>query len=611
MSAVCDVLIIGAGGAALRAALAAYEQDPGLDIVLATKGEPGHSGVTATACSDRMAFHATLPTTAPGGADAWRHHADDIYHIGGYVSDADLAAVLAHGGARAFDDLDRLGVPWVRRADGTVDQFVTDGSEYARACYTGPYTANHIEAALVRRLADTPVRFLGRQMVATLLHDAASRRVTGAALISQHTGEITAWAAGAVVLASGGAGQAFAVNVFPPDCTGDGHALAYRAGAELVNLEFIQIGLCSIATGLACSGSMMRALPRLVNDAGDEFLPRYMPGASPARIYETLFAKGASWPVSYDEPSHVIDIAVAQEQSHGRRVYMDYARNPEALDMAAMPGHIRDWYSGAEGSGSGLGASLNTPLARLQAINRPSIDWLAERGVRLEAGDMIEIAPAVQHFQGGVKIRAQAQTTLPGLYAAGEVAGGQHGANRPGGNALLDTQVFGRIAGESAARDARANRPQPMDDDKARATVQALFTADGMDAGTVRREVQAAMSAACGVYRTEPHLRELLAHLDEMARAGVRPATNTADLAAAVEALNILQVARMVAAAALERDESRGPHLRFEPDSLTPLSRDDEGWRRYLVVRRGQDGPTLERRGQDGPTLERREPVRC
>jgi succinate dehydrogenase/fumarate reductase flavoprotein subunit len=593
MSLTCDVLVVGGGGAALRAAIAACEARPGAEVLLVTKGTLGQSGVTATACSDRMAFHATLPDTAPGGADNWRYHADDIYRLGGYVSDADLAAVLARNAGTAFAYLDHLGVPWARRADGRVDQFVTDGSAYPRACYTGPYTANHIEAALVRRLRELPVRVLEQQMAAELILSPDGNRVAGAALIAQGSGVVTAVAAGAVVLATGGAGQIYAVNVFPPDCTGDGYALAYRAGAELVNLEFIQIGLCSLATGLACSGSMMRALPRLVNDAGEEFLPRYFPAGTPAaHIYETLFAKGASWPLSYDEPSHVIDIAVATEQAAGRRVFMDYARDPLGLDLAVLPERIRAWYSGAEGLAGG--GATDTPLARLAAINRPSIAWLAERGVDLEAGDRVEIAPAVQHFQGGVKIGPDAGTTMAGLYAAGEVAGGQHGANRPGGNALMDSQVFGRIAGEAAAAAViPAAVGAPLTDKSARAAVAGLLHGR-LPAETVRRAVRQAMARWAGVYRTAAGLRALNAELDELAAAG--------PTAEGIEALDLLQAAQLVARAAAVRAESRGPHLRFpEGGALEPLPRDDPAWQRYIVLRRGADG-------QPAPAL--REPVR-
>lgn len=592
----CDVLVVGGGGAALRAAIAAYEAAPGARITLVTKGELGRSGVTATACSDRMAFHATLPTTEPGGPEAWRHHAEDIYRLGGEVSDADLAETLARNAAAALDYLDRLGVPWVRTSDGIIDQFITDGSHYARACYTGPYTANHIEAALLGRLRQLPIEVIERCMVGELLRD-ASGSVAGAALIAQDTGAVQALAANAVVLATGGAGQIFEGNVYPPDCTGDGYALAYRAGAELVNLEFIQIGLCSLQTGLACSGSMMRALPRLVNDQDEEFLPRYFPPETDAaQLYAVLFAKGANWPVSYDEPSHRIDLAVTAERAAGRRVFLDYGHDPVGLRLDDLAQHVRAWYQETKGMRIAAGDALSTPLARLRAINPPAIAWLRERGVDLETGERVEIAPAVQHFQGGVKIGPLGQTTAPGLYAAGEVAGGQHGANRPGGNALLDAQVFGRLAGEAAARWALAQgQPTAWSDAAAQAAVKALLRPGGADAEAARAQVRHAMSAACGVHRTAQGLRSLCQLLAGLEGEGLWG--QEGDLARAVEAVNMLQAARLVALVAAERDESRGPHLRFpESGSLQPIPRDDAHWRRYLVLRRGPGEPTIEAR---------------
>ncbi|MFO7917564.1 MAG: FAD-binding protein, partial [Anaerolineae bacterium] len=571
----CDVLVVGGGGAALRAAIAAHERDPDLEIVLVTKGKLGQSGVTATACSDRMAFHATLPTTEPGGDEAWRYHAEDIYRIGGHVSDADLAIIPARNAAQAFDYLDELGVPWARRPDGTVDQFVTDGSAYARACYTGPYTANHIEEALLGRLLELHIAVREEEMVAELLMDEKDKSVGGALLVSERDETVTALSAKAIILATGGAGNIYAVNVYPPDCTGDGYALAYRAGAELVNLEFIQIGLCSLETNLACSGSMMRALPRLVNDAGEEFLPRYVAQAKGRggreNPHDILFVKGASWPVSYREPSHIVDVAVTMERMAGHRVFLDYTRDPAGLDVAALSPKVRSWYRNR-----GLTAgdpAMGSPLARLKAINRPSVTWLAERGIDLEAGDMVEIAPAIQHFQGGIKIRTHAETTVEGLFAAGEVAGGHHGANRPGGNALLSSQVFGRIAGESAATYARTKGSKKVPGD-ARRTIEELFSPTGEDATTARRTVRAAMDEAAAVYRTTSGLEELVEKLDTLAQKGVAP--GDAPLNVALETVNALQTARLVARAALAREESRGPHLRFPGDgSIKPLPRDD------------------------------------
>lgn len=358
---------------------------------------------------------------------------------------------------------------------------------------------------------------------------------------------------------------------------------------------------------------MMRALPRLVNDRDEEFLARYLPpGMPPSEMYNLLFAKGASWPVSVNEPSHLIDVAVDRELAAGRRVYLDYARDPQGLKFDSLSERARAWYRS-----KGLEAGdprLSSPLERLKAINPPAVEWLAARGIHLAAGDRVEVAPAVQHFQGGVKIRTHAETTLRGLYAAGEVAGGQHGANRPGGNALLDAQVFGRIAGESAAEQALAARedgagPRPSPQEASEA-VQRLFAPDGLAAEQVREQVRQAMSAACGVYRTEGGLRALVRELEELAAHGVN--AQGVPLAYAVEVVNILQVAQLVARAALERDESRGPHLRFsddvgagsKPAPTLPLPQDDERWALYTVIRRGARGPLLERRQPVRPRRE-------
>jgi len=594
-----DVLIIGGGGAALRAACAAREMAPRLRVALVTKGKLGQSGVTATACSDRMAFHATLETTEPGGPDAWRYHAQDIYRIGGYVSDADLADVLARNAADAFHYLDHLGVPFVRRPDGTVDQFVTDGSKYARACYTGPYTANHIEEALVRRARELNLEVWEHHMVAELLPATEGTRIAGALAIDTRTEERVLFQAQAVIVATGGAGQAFAVNVFPPDCTGDGYALAYRAGAELVNLEFIQIGLSSVKTKLACSGSMMRALPRLVNDEGQEFLPRYFPPRTPlGQVYTVLFKKGASWPVSNEEPSRIIDIAVHYERAMGRRVYLDYSANPVGLNWEGLSPEVHNWYRDAKGVALTDPQVRDSPLRRLQAINQPAGDWLRERGIHLEAGDRVEVAPAAQHFQGGVKIRARAETTLSGLFAAGEVAGGQHGANRPGGNALLDCQVFGRIAGESAVEGVPKLKGTTEVDLQALTQAESALeelTAEGrgLSASQFRACLQQVVSRAVGVVRTEAGLRQGLEELSELRAEGLR--ADERGLAYAVESRNLLEVAQLLLTAALARDESRGPHLRFAHEGdMVPIPRDEERWQRYLILRRGAEGSLLE-----------------
>ena len=587
-----EVVIVGSGGAALRAALAA--QARGAGVLVLTKGRVGETGVTALSCSDRMAFHATLEHTDPGGPDAWRYHAEDIYRIGGRVSDASLARILARGAGEAFHTLEGLGVPFAKGEDGRADQFVTDGSQYARACYTGPYTANDIHEALRREVGRQKVPVLENVMATDVLVD-ASGHAAGVRLADGRT-----VGAGAVVLATGGAGEAYEVNVFPPRLTGDGFAMAYRAGAELVNLEFIQIGLSSVKTKLACSGSLMRAWPRLVDEDDREFLFDYFPaGTSPEEVYRILFRKGASWPLSNEEPSRIIDIAVFSEMQQGHTVYMDFSGNPSRLEIGRLDAGLWAKYPKIAALSLAEPPMADSPLERLKAINRPSVEWLAERGIDLDKGDRIELAPACQHFQGGVKIDEQAETTVPGLFAAGECAGGQHGANRPGGNALMDAQVFGKIAGEAAAERARESTPgEPVE----RSAEAGAARGSVMDVADVRSQIQHLMTMNASVKRTAQGVAEALKALSELT---ARPWQGE-DTEMVAETRNIALVAEMVLRACGERTESRGPHLFFDsPESTAPLPRQDPGWQQYLVIHRGPDGEmAVDRRDPVAPDWE-------
>jgi len=584
-----DVVIVGSGGAALRAALAA--RDAGASVLILTKGELGKAGVTALSCSDRMAFHATLEHTEPGGPDAWRYHAEDIYRIGGRVSDANLACILAQGAAEAFHFLDSLGVPFAKDDAGRADQFVTDGSKYARACYTGPHTANDIHEALRSEVRRRGLPVVENVMAVDVALDAAGR----AASVRLADGGLVR--AGAVILATGGAGLAYEVNVFPDGMTGDGHAMALRAGAELVNLEFIQFGLSSVKTKLACSGSLMRAWPRLVSGDDREFLADYFPaGTPPEEMYAVLFRKGASWPVSYEEPSHVIDVAVFSEMQQGRTVWMDFSQNPAGLDLSRMDPALWGKYANIARLRLTEPPLADSPLERLKAINQPSVAWLAERGIDLAADDRIELAPACQHFQGGIKIDTRAATTVPGLFACGEAAGGQHGANRPGGNALMDSQVMGRIAGEQAADLARTAPPgDPGEADD----VEPPTRGEAIDVREARQRIQHLMTMYASIKRTAEGVRAGLAELRDLRG---RP-WNAGDAGEAflAETRNIALVAEMVLTACGARPESRGPHLWFDaPDAITPLPRKDPEWRKYNVLRRDADG---------GIAIETRRPV--
>jgi succinate dehydrogenase / fumarate reductase flavoprotein subunit len=437
-------------------------------------------------------------------------------------------------------------------------------------------------------------------MAVELIVGQGEKAVIGALCMDMKSDEFFAVGAHSVVLATGGAGSAFKVNVYPEGMTGDGYSLAYRAGAELVNLELIQIGLSSVKTKLACSGSLMRAVPRFVNEDGEEFLARYFPaGTSRLEIHTTVFRKGASWPVSQREPSRIIDIAVSREIAQGKKVSLDYGANPDGFAFDTLPEEIKRRYESEKKVPVTDGKRRASPLHRLREINPDSIAWLRGHDVDLETGDTIEIAPAAQHFQGGVKINRHAETTVKNLYAAGECAGGQHGANRPGGNALMDCQVFGKIAGANAAQNAKRRSGGRLSErmiEECRKSVKKMLEGDSSEAASrVRERVQELLSSAAGVVRTEDGLREGIVEVEELMRAGVRVDAN--GMAFALETQAMLDVAKMVMGAAQRRKESRGPHLFFaSPDAIEPLPIDGENWRQYIVIARRDGEMVFERR---------------
>lgn len=579
-----DVIVIGAGGAGLKSAISAYEKDPSLKILLISKKPIGVGGVTANAFSDRMAFHATLSYTLPY-ENNYLYHALDIYKIGGEVSDYNLAEILARRSEEEINYLISIGVPFVRREDGKIDQFLTDGSEYPRACYVGPNTAIEISKALMKRLRETKVEIYENIMVYDFI--VKDNRVIGAKAINVLSQEKYLIQGKAFILATGGAGELYHQNVFTSEMTGDGYAAALRAGAELVNMEFMQIGICHPNILFAESGSMFRALPKIVDENGREFLLDYLKEdrKNPCVLE---FKKGAHWPVSYESPTKVIDLAVYYHIKNGHKVFMNFMENPSYLDYENIPEEILKW---SEKIGKEVFKGT-TPYERLQKINPQIIEWLKEYNIDLSK-ELLPIQNALQHFQGGVKIRENAETSLKGLFAAGEVAGGQHGANRPGGNSLLDTQVFGRIAGESAVNYAKNNDfvDFEIEEEKIEGEIPATFA---------RKKIKDIVSEYGFLVRIEEDIKKGISELRNIREKGIFP--DEKGLAYYYETVNMLDIAEVILHAILIRDESRGPHLRFyrfSPPIMEFVPKKPE-WNKYIVFSK-KDGELR---------FEIREPVR-
>lgn len=564
-----DVVVIGAGGAGLRAALSAKETVPELDVLLISKKPLGKGGTTALACSDRMAFHATLPYTLPV-QENYKHHALDIYRIGGEVSDYDLAEVLARESHKAVEYLLSIGVPFARTKDGTVDQFLTDGSIYPRACYVGPETAIEIGKALIRQIRSTNVHIVENLMVYDFV--VKDQRVLAAKAVDILNNELYLIQAKSFVLATGGAGALYSNNVFPNEMTGDGYAAALRAGAQLVNMEFMQIGICHPNLLFASSGSMFRSLPKIVDETGKEFLLDYLTQEDRQQLAVLEFKKGAHWPVSYESPTKVIDLVIYAHTMKGHKVFLDFTDNPSYFSAHQIPEEILKW---SEKVGRELFFGTN-PFERLVKINPAVVEWLKERHIDLSK-EPLQVRNSLQHFQGGIKIDKNAQTTVKGLYAAGECAGGQHGANRPGGNSLLDTQVFGAIAGRNAAIEARQMTFVPVE------TNQDIFNSGEIPSSNARRLIIETMSKSAFLVRKEGEIARALDTIQSLENQGI--CLDERGLSHLLETKNMLLLAKVILTAILLRDESRGPHLRFshfEPPVMNFLPRKDE-WNKYIV----------------------------
>lgn len=551
-----DVLIIGAGGAGLRAAIAAREA--GADVLVVEKGVPGQSGCTQNSASDWMAFGAALGHADP--ADSPHEHWLDIMMKGALVARPELAQQIAHHAPDRLLDLEKYGARFDKE-DGKFVQILSDGARFPRACGRGADTGPEIMRALLAKARDVGVRFVEGVMAADLVtSQSIPNRALGCWGISLRGEGIVSFTAPAVVVTTGGAGALYSFNVFPDGMTGDGAAMAYRAGARLANMEFIQIGPCIIhPTKFALSGVFWRMNPRLFNAAGEEFLEKRAPAG--IDLAKALHLKGVSYPFSTRNESMYIDIAIFEEMT-----------------------------SGVPGPHGGVFLEIShNPAAEIESRARVPLEHLLERGIDIRR-EPVELAPSIQHFNGGVLIDETAATEIPGLYACGEAAGGQHGADRPGGNALADCQVYGAIAGSEAARYAAIqNLAGQSDVVRAKAEWQfRALCAVPPDTGNywdqALASLQTAMWTNVSIIRTGKRLTDARRLLNTLASRLKR--SRPWNVRSYLEIRNLLDLGGAVVGAAKLRVESRGTHYRADFPK-----RDDSRWVKQILVTCSTGGP--------------------
>ncbi|MFB0523833.1 MAG: FAD-binding protein, partial [Candidatus Bathyarchaeia archaeon] len=530
----------------------------GAETIMVCKGQYGASGCTPNSASEWMAYGVALGITDP--RDSCEAHFHDIVKTGAYVCDQNLARIIGYEAPDRFHELVEWGVKFLRQPDGRFRQFMSDGAAYARACGTGADTGKQIMNALRKVVKERGIRVIENMMAVDLIK--TNGAVVGALGIDINTLETTVFLAKSTVIATGGHGQLFSHNVFPPRMTGDGYAMALRAGASLVNMEFMQIGPCVVTPfKFDVGGVLWRLGPRLLNGKGVEYLTKYLPKG--LNVEEVYRLKSLTFPFTMRNASGYIDIANYTEIVEGmgtknQCVYFDLSHIPRRAieEQASIP-----------------------------------LKFFHENGVDIRE-EPLEIAPALQHMNGGALINERAETGVLGLYAAGEVAGGQHGADRPGGNSLADCQVFGARAGRYAAERSKtvgmvANR---LDVEKLEEDIRSLSKLRGRyDVETLRNEVKRMMWRNVLVVRQEKTLNETFEKLLRYQRIiGSQLNVDKEYLIEALELRNMVEAGLAIVKSALTRKETRGSHYRADYPQ-----RNDKEWLKIIEVQYDSEGLSL------------------
>lgn len=531
---VTDVLVVGAGGAGMYAALAAA--DEGADVLLVDKNVVGRGGATIMA---QMTVAAALGDAEP---DSWEAHFDDTLKAGRGLCDPVLAQLICRSGPERIRELQSWGTDWAKDGD-SIAQVVAPGHDRRRCCYvdflnTGPAVA----ATLRKRVAREPrIRRVSNVAVVELLRN--DSKICGARSISLADGAEHLIGAGAVVIATGGLTKLYARTSASNNMAGEGYALGLNAGAQLVDMEFVQFfPIGHLAPRLVGMDPIMwdpfryKLGGRLTNGQGEEFIHRY----------------GAEDGGRYSATRDLATYAITSEVAAGR---------------------------GTPSGGAYL-SFKHLPPETLREAFGPVIDRLLRNGIDL-GRDAVEVAPIAHYHMGGLKVDASMKTTLDGLYAAGEAVGGASGANRLSGNAITEALVFGQVAGRVAAQAAHigTNPSGTGVSTGSGSAAQAESTpVDGNEVMRRFRELRETMWTDVGSFRSRAGLERAIEKIEaHRAATQSKPSSNGAfaiQLLDWYELRSALATALAVATAALAREESRGAHQREDfPESAAAFEK--------------------------------------
>ncbi len=571
-----DVLVIGAGGAGLRAAIEASAA--GVRVGLVTKSLLGKAH-TVMAEGGVAAAMANVDDR-----DNWRVHFADTMRGGQYLNNWRMAELHAKESPARVRELEAWGAVFDRTPDGRILQRNFGGHRYPRLAHVGDRTGLEIIRTLQDHGVHQGIDVHMEVTVAALLKD--GERVCGALAYDRELGRFRLFKAKAIVLATGGIGRAFKITSNSWEYTADGHALAYEAGAELVDMEFVQFHPTGMVWPPSVRGILVTEGVRgeggiLLNNAGKRFM--------------------------FDDIPENYRSSTADNEAEGWRYVTgdkEARRPPELLTRDHVARCIMREIKAGRGSPHG-GVFLDIAWIKSKVPGgaehiRKKLPSMYHQFKQLADIDItespMEVGPTTHYAMGGVRVDGDTQmsTTVPGLFAAGECAGGLHGANRLGGNSLSDLLVFGKLAGEHAARYAKsaaAPKVAPDQADAAAARALAHFERPtGENPFAVQRDLQEMMQDLVGIVRREDEMARALDGLQRLRQraAGVGVSGNreyNPGWHTAMDLPNLLAVSEAVTRAALDRRESRGAHFRDDYPA-----KDEAHGKHNTIIRKGADG---------------------
>ncbi len=578
-----DVVVIGAGGAGLRAAIEAHEQGQRTAIICKSLFGKAHTVMAEGGIA------ASLGNV--NSNDNWQVHFRDTMRGGKFLNSWRMAELHAKEAPDRVWELETYGALFDRTPEGKISQRNFGGHEYPRLAHVGDRTGLELIRTLQQKIvslqqddlvkhgdAEARLQVFAEVTVTRILQDATGA-VSGCFGYRREDGSFLAFDAPAVVLATGGIGKSYTVTSNSWEYTGDGHALAMRAGGTLVNMEFIQFHPTGMVWPPSVKGILVTESVRgdggvLTNSEGKRFMFDYVPEVFRGQYAETE-EEGDRW---YTDPDH-------------------NKRPPELLPRDEVARAINSEVKAGRGSPQGgvyLDVSKRLPADVIRK-KLPSM-WhqfkeLADVDITAEA---MQVGPTCHYVMGGVEVDPDtAESLVPGLFAAGEVAGGMHGSNRLGGNSLSDLLVFGRRAGTGAADYVKGlgdGRPVVTDTDLAEAETEALAPFDhegGENPFVVHLELQQMMNSLVGIIRREDEVLEALAALEGLKERAARVSVSGGRVFnpawhLALDLKNMIIVSESVARAALERQESRGGHTRDDFPTMDPA------WRQINLICRAE-----------------------